>query len=137
MVRCARGLEAALDDHLGLGKAGIEIAVVPLLRGLAHGHLALVETLVILGGPLHRLQRQLNGGDVAAAEGVDAARIERVQRIDDVMELLQIDLDRLDGGRGDFFRFRRDGENRRARITRLAIEDRSRPAAEIAARRRA
>ena len=124
MMRRARCLEAALDDDLGLGEAGVEIAVVPLLRRLAQRHLALVEAGEVLGGPFHRLQRQFDVGDVAAGERIDAARIERIERIDDVVELLEIDLDGLDRRGSDFLGFGRDCHNRSAGINRLAIEDR-------------
>ena len=70
------------------------------------------------------MQRQFDVGNVAAGKRIDAAGIERVERVDDVIELFEVDLDRLDRGRGDFFRFGSYGDDRRAGVHRLAIEDR-------------
>ncbi len=90
--------------------AGVEIAVAPRLGRLAHRQLAVVAE--VAGLPLHGLQVDLRRGDVAVGPRVRSARIQAVERVHHVRQLLEIDLDLLQRVRRGGFVHGRERQDR-------------------------
>ena len=96
-----RGLELLLDDHIGLGKAGIDIADLELDPF----------------GDIRRLgRRRLDAARDHVLEKERRVRLHRLIDVDDVREDLVIDLDQQGGFFGDGFADRRYGGDRVAFI---------------------
>jgi hypothetical protein len=123
MMRQAGGDEAFLDDELRSLEAGIEIAIVPLLGGLAERQLVVARGGEIAGLPFRGLQVDLRGRHIAVRARVGAVRKQALQRVGDMGELLEIDADRLDRLGGDLLGLGRDRENRLADIEHLVLDE--------------
>ena len=119
------GDEAFLDDQLGGLEAGVDVAVAPLLRRLAQRQLVVAGRGEIGGVPFDGLQVDLRRRDIAVGARIGTAREQAFQRIGDMGQLLEIDLDRLDRFGGDLLGLGRDRQDRLADIEHLVLgEDR-------------
>jgi hypothetical protein len=133
--------ERFVDDDGGVLEAGVEIAVGPLLGGLAHRQRTGRRRREILIGPLQRAERwprrraggALRGGgaghpDVALTAAVGAGGAEALDRIDDKRQRLEVEFDALDRRGGSVLVDGGDGEEsaRRDRAARWSARVRRR-----------
>ncbi len=127
MMRQTAGDEAFLDDKFRRLEAGVEIAVAPLFGRLAERQLVVTGCSEIAGVPFNGLQIDLRPCHVAVRARVGTAREQAFQRIGDMRQLLEVDLDRLDRFRRDLFALGRDREDRLAHTAAAGIAARRRP----------
>src|SRR5205085_170982 len=85
-------MERLVENQSRLLKAGVKIAVLPVIAGLAYRQLAFGSTSEVLRGPLDLLQRTPDKG-VAFAAGIRSVRSQALERIDDERQRLQIERD--------------------------------------------
>src|SRR6185436_14776500 len=117
--------EALVENEIRRGKRRLDVAVLPLLGGFALRHLAVCSAGEVLLGPLEGFDfgagwctaRRCDGGwrvpHVALEPRVGTVRSEAHERIDDKRQLLERELDALDGlGCGELV----DGGDRRDRL---------------------
>jgi len=81
VVGQAGGDEAFLDDQLGSLEAGLEIAIDPLLGGLAERQLVVARGGKVARLPFGGLQVDLRRRDVAVGAGIGAAGKQALQRV--------------------------------------------------------
>ena len=121
--------ERLVEHERRVLEPGFDIAVRPFHLRLAHRHPPLVVFGEVLRRPFQRLDHQragrLTGRRRRAAPGValDArvrpVRPQALERIDDEGQMLEVDVDRLDGRRGGLFVDGGDGQHGLAGVDRL------------------
>jgi hypothetical protein len=81
VMRQAGGNETFLDDEFRSLEAGVEIAIGPLLGGLAERQLVVARGGEIAGLPFRGLQVDLRGRHIAVRTRIGAARKQALQRV--------------------------------------------------------
>ena len=89
MMRVAGRDEGLVVNHGRSGELGLEFTVSPFRDRLAaHRQLAFFHFGEVPGRPLDRLQRDAQVRDIAALARIRSARVQALQRIDDVGQRL-------------------------------------------------
>ena len=130
LVRRVGADERLVHHEIGAGHRRVHVAHDPLVRRLAERELAVAGGREVGLGPLdfaHDRAGRLVGvlgarPHVALFAGIGAARAQRLERIHDERQRLEVDLDGLDRGGGGLFVDGGHGENRLARVERLHRE---------------
>ena len=111
--------KAFVVHQLAFGKGGIDIAIGPFLRRLAHGHLAGLSTGKVFAGPLERLELNARGTDVAIGARIGLVRVQALQRVDVKRQGLVMNFDFVERVLQRGFVFGRQQQDRRTDITGL------------------